>query len=227
MPGPGTREVGTPSGLCIRVQRLGFMPYPHNTVHHMWDGAHVLGACTPISSMTRERIARPRVTLHTLHMHQDVAGVLMQSHTHTPRRAHRHTACCKASTTPTRCTPTQTASFPPSSCTHPLHPHSCPCSWCPGLFPVPAPSVPALGTSSPWLTLGAPQVMNALVGRCQALGWGAPSSTGARVGVKAPIRASVSPIAGLCQVRGVHRGTLIRTLPPRAQWEPCLQLWEG
>lgn len=92
MPGPGTREVGTPSGLCIRVQRLGFMPYPHNTIHHMWDGAHVLGACTPISSMTREHIAEPHVTLHTLHMHQDVAGVLMQSHTHTPRHTHTQLA---------------------------------------------------------------------------------------------------------------------------------------
>lgn len=92
VPGPGTREVGTPSGLCIRAQCLGayaLYTQHHNTVHHMWDGAHVLGARTPIPSTAHGCWhTQPRVTLHTLHMHQDVAGGLTQSHTCTHRDVH-------------------------------------------------------------------------------------------------------------------------------------------
>lgn len=216
MPGPGTEEVGTPSGLCIRVQQLGayaLYTQHHNSVHHIWDGTCVLGAHTPISSMAHR-------SWHTLHRtatcdpaHLAHApgrgwGADAVPHVHTPRRAHTHTACCKASIaqrplnahlhkqhpflsahTHTLCTPTAALCVPT-------------CSWCLGLFTVPTPSVPAVGTTSPQLTLSAPQVLNVPRGQCQALGWGTPTCPMARVGMKAPICASVSPVAGLSQVRG-------------------------
>lgn len=97
MPGPGTGEVGTPSGLCIRVQQLGayaLYTQHHNSVYHIWDGTCVLGARTPISSMahrswhTQHRMA----TCDPAHLaHAPGHGGLMQSHTCTHRDVHTRT----------------------------------------------------------------------------------------------------------------------------------------